>query len=92
MGIKKKLTLAASMCALFVAITADACTRAVYQGPDDMIITARSMDWRDEIHPNLWLFPKGMERDGAAGPNPLLGHPSMEVSLPARLISQALMA
>ncbi|MGO2880680.1 MAG: linear amide C-N hydrolase [Halomonas sp.] len=69
MGIKKKLTLAASMCALFVAITADACTRAVYQGPDDMIITARSMDWRDEIHPNLWLFPKGMERDGAAGPN-----------------------
>ena len=46
-----------------------ACTRAVYQGPDGLIITGRSMDWRDEIPANLWLFPRGMQRHGAVGPN-----------------------
>jgi len=33
-----------------------------------MIITARSMDWKDEIPANLWLFPRGMRRHGSAGP------------------------
>jgi len=49
--------------ALFVLFTAtlisatsgDACTRAVYQGPENTVITARSMDWKDEIPANLWL-------------------------------------
>ncbi len=45
-----------------------ACTRAVYLGPDDTIITVRSMDWVDDIHTNLWAFPRGLKRDGAAGP------------------------
>ena len=57
---------------IFLAITvtsASACTRAVYQGPDGLIITGRSMDWRDEIPANLWLFPRGMQRHGAVGPN-----------------------
>ena len=58
-----------SACILFLATSADACTRAVYQGPEGMVITARSMDWKDEIPANLWLFPRGMERHGAVGPN-----------------------
>ncbi len=58
-----------SVCFLFVATSAYACTRAVYQGPDGMVITARSMDWKDEIPANLWLFPRGMQRHGAVGPN-----------------------
>jgi len=48
---------------------ADACTRAVYTGADDTVITGRSMDWAEDMHTNLWAFPAGMERDGAAGPN-----------------------
>jgi len=44
------------------------CTRAVYKGPDQTVITARSMDWRDDIPVDLWLFPRGMARDGAVGP------------------------
>lgn len=48
--------------------TADACTRAVYLGPDNTIITVRSMDWLTDIGTNLWAFPRGMKRDGAAGP------------------------
>lgn len=47
---------------------ADACTRAVYLGPSGTVITARSMDWAVDIKSNLWIFPRGMERDGAAGP------------------------
>lgn len=49
--------------------TADACTRAVYLGRDGMVITARSMDWRRDVATNLWIFPRGMERSGEAGPN-----------------------
>ncbi|MGS2763110.1 linear amide C-N hydrolase [Sinomicrobium sp. M5D2P9] len=45
-----------------------ACTRVVYKGPDDLIITARSMDWKDEIDANLWMFPRGMKRTGEVGP------------------------
>ena len=49
--------------------SAAACTRAVYHGPEGMVLTARSMDWREEIPVNLWVFPRGMERHGAVGPN-----------------------
>jgi penicillin V acylase-like amidase (Ntn superfamily) len=44
-----------------------ACTRAVYLGPQDTIITVRSMDWETDLGTNLWAFPRGVERDGAAG-------------------------
>lgn len=47
---------------------ASACTRVVYRGPNGMIITARSMDWNEDTKTNLWLFPRGMHRDGATGP------------------------
>ncbi|WP_194777344.1 linear amide C-N hydrolase [Pararhodonellum marinum] len=45
------------------------CTRVVYEGPDGQVITARSMDWKDEIPADIWLFPRGMKRDGAVGKN-----------------------
>lgn len=48
-------------------IPADACTRVVYKGPENTIITARSMDWKSEINANLWVFPKGMVRTGEVG-------------------------
>jgi penicillin V acylase-like amidase (Ntn superfamily) len=43
------------------------CTRAVYLGPNNTVITARSMDWVTDMRSNLWAFPCGMRRDGAAG-------------------------
>ena len=43
------------------------CTRVTYLGPDDLVITARSMDWFEDMRTDLWAFPRGMERDGAAG-------------------------
>jgi len=48
-----------------------ACTRVVYQGPNGTIITARSMDWKEDMGTNLWIFPIGMERNGEVGPNSL---------------------
>jgi len=57
--------------AAYLAITsiADACTRCVYLGPGDMVVVARSMDWAEDPGTNLYCFPRGMKRDGAAGPN-----------------------
>lgn len=47
---------------------ATACTRVVYKGPDKTTITARSMDWRSEIDPNIWIFPRGIQHTGEVGP------------------------
>jgi penicillin V acylase-like amidase (Ntn superfamily) len=45
-----------------------ACTRVVYKGPNGTVITARSMDWKDEISANIWVFPRGIDRSGEVGP------------------------
>ncbi len=43
------------------------CTRLVYKGDGGRVITARTMDWKSELPTNLWVFPRGLERDGAGG-------------------------
>ena len=47
----------------------DACTRAVYKGPNGMLITGRTMDFTLEIPANHWIFPRGMKRNGEVGKN-----------------------
>ncbi|AJD49648.1 linear amide C-N hydrolase, choloylglycine hydrolase family protein [Isoalcanivorax pacificus W11-5] len=63
---------------LFIALlgalawpVAQACTRLVYHGADGHIITARSMDWKNDVATHLWVFPRGMARTGEAGANSL---------------------
>ncbi|UYW00482.1 linear amide C-N hydrolase [Flavobacterium agricola] len=68
----KKASLFLTLCFIAAiavsAYTAYACTRVVYKGPENkMIITARSMDWKDDIYPNIWVFPRGAERNGEVG-------------------------
>ncbi|NPV06277.1 MAG: linear amide C-N hydrolase [Syntrophaceae bacterium] len=73
----KRVTMQCALCGMLAALIvggmpvqdAGACTRVVYLGPEDMVITARSMDWATDMGTNLWAFPRGMNRDGAAGPN-----------------------
>ena len=60
---------AALGCMGMMISTAEACTRFVYTGVNDQVITARSMDWKLDIGTNLWVFPRGMKRSGEAGPN-----------------------
>lgn len=52
---------------LLASTGAEPCTRAVYLGPDDRVLTGRSMDWKHPITSNLWVFPRGMARSGEAG-------------------------
>jgi penicillin V acylase-like amidase (Ntn superfamily) len=68
-----KIRLCAALAAMATAVvpTVDlgACTRVVYLGDDGAVVTARSMDWTGPVFSDLWLFPRGMKRSGAAGPN-----------------------
>lgn len=45
-----------------------ACTRVVYLGDND-VMTARSMDWKQETGTDLWILPSHVKRTGLAGPN-----------------------
>ncbi|SRR5258708_196617 len=71
----RRNSLAATLCAsallgsMTLPMYANACTRVVYLGANDDVITGRSMDWKSDIATNLWIFPRGMERSGEAGPN-----------------------
>jgi penicillin V acylase-like amidase (Ntn superfamily) len=45
------------------------CTRLVYLGPDNTVITGRSMDFSIDIPADLWIFPRGVSRSGEVGSN-----------------------
>ncbi len=66
-----KLSYALLSLGMLIPQQADACTRVVYQGLGNTVVTARSMDWKEDIGTNLWIFPRGMERTGEVGPNSL---------------------
>lgn len=62
---KKTVTLMAVAALLSVGMqNAEACTRAVYLGPDNMVITGRTMDWKEDIMSNIYVFPRGIQRAG----------------------------
>ena len=64
---KKKLTgvaLVLAAVSLMGIQPAEACTRAVYLGPDRMVVTGRTMDWKEDIMSNIYVFPRGMQRAG----------------------------
>jgi penicillin V acylase-like amidase (Ntn superfamily) len=63
------VTMTASMVALSPVLStpAVACTRAVYLGKEGQTVTGRTMDWREDMRTNLWIFPRGMARDGGLG-------------------------
>ncbi|AOY83388.2 linear amide C-N hydrolase [Moorena producens JHB] len=72
--IKKVATLLVvliTILSMAVVPPAQACSRLVYDGSSNGPITARSMDWLNDPGTELWVFPKGMERDGGAGCNPI---------------------
>lgn len=54
---------------LGLSFQSNACTRVVYHGDGGRVLTARTMDWKDDMLSNLWILPRGMERNGQAGEN-----------------------
>jgi len=61
------LTVAALLAAVGTSPRADACTRAVYLGKEGQTVTGRTMDWSEDMQTNMWVFPRGMKRDGGVG-------------------------
>lgn len=65
MDIQKQTATLLLAAALFSGIPrADACTRAVYLGPDGLTITGRTMDWKEDIQTNLYILPRGISKAG----------------------------
>ena len=64
---KKRGTVALTALAALFSVTiqqADACTRATYIGPENLVITGRTMDWKEDIMSNIYVFPRGIQRAG----------------------------
>lgn len=59
----------ATALAAALPVPAIACTRVLFRGSEDTVITGRSMDWSEDMATDLWAFPAGMARDGAGGAN-----------------------
>lgn len=41
---------------------ADACSRVVYLGDKPYVLVGRTLDWRNPIPTNIYVYPRGMER------------------------------
>lgn len=63
------ISLLAAVCLALSPAESDACTRAVYLGPDGMVVTGRTMDWKEDPASNLYIFPRGVQRRGARTDN-----------------------
>ncbi len=49
--------------------TVNACSRLTYTAGNKTVVTGRSMDWMSDTQTELWAFPAGIKRTGAAGLN-----------------------
>jgi len=54
-----------------LALPAYPCTRVLWEAQNQDVIVGRNMDWVEDIGTNMWLFPRGIARDGLAGKNSL---------------------
>jgi len=69
---KSSWVLMFSILMMCMSQTAEACSRILYETGTGTYIVGRGMDWNDSTMPtDLWAFPKGMERDGGIGKNPV---------------------
>jgi penicillin V acylase-like amidase (Ntn superfamily) len=60
--------LVASAAIALASFDALACTRFIYESGANDAIVGRSMDWAEDPGTDLWSFPRGLKRDGGAGP------------------------
>jgi choloylglycine hydrolase len=65
---KKLLFIATLTSGLLIHSSLQACTRVVFHGDHQNIMTARSMDWKVDVGTNLWIMPQNIARNGLAGP------------------------
>lgn len=63
----RRLTAGLALGALMAAPVAQACTRAVYLGPEGQTVTGRTMDWLETMDTNVWVMPRGKVNDAGMG-------------------------
>lgn len=69
-GCYKNIAVASAIaCVCGMPALSEACTRAVYLGPDSMVVTGRTMDWKEDPQSNIYFFPRGMEHRGGKTEN-----------------------
>ena len=49
--------------------TAFSCTRVVFLGQDSLTLVGRTLDWRTPIPTNLYVYPRGMKKQGMPSGN-----------------------
>lgn len=49
-------------------LKAEACSRVLYVGNDSLRIVGRSLDWKTPIPTNLYVYPRGMAKEGNSIP------------------------
>lgn len=47
------------------------CTRVLYQGTEDVVLTARGMDWNDDMRSNMVILPRNVQYISHVGKNPI---------------------
>lgn len=64
---KKILTIASLLIMVwaFGSPDAEACSRIQYEGNDSLIVIGRSLDWKTPIPTNLYVYPRGMRKEGS---------------------------
>ena len=65
---KKTICCVLAASGIMLSSLAEACTRVVFHGENNNVMTARSMDWKSDVGTNLWILPSGVKRTGQAGP------------------------
>lgn len=55
---------------LITNVNSYACTRALWASNEGVVV-ARTMDWLGDMHSNLYVYPRGIARDGLADVNSL---------------------
>lgn len=66
-----KTLVAATACVSIGVPAVEACTRILYKTGEGTYITGRNMDWAESPGSDLWVFPRGIDRAGAADDNPV---------------------
>ncbi len=63
--------LVAVLAAVVLATPAQPCSRVLWNDSGRNVLVGRNMDWFEDMKSNIWVLPRGMDRDGLAAKNPL---------------------
>ena len=58
------ILIAGTLAALFACAEARPCSRVVLHGRDSLIVVGRTLDWKTPIPTNLYVYPRGVEKQG----------------------------